>query len=240
MALPLSSFSFRDSPDQRFTYADLDFLQKQRAIAIREQDGPGAVYFAEVAPVITLGRAAHHQMSSSTDEANPVPRLPVDRGGLATYHGHGQWVVFVVDRIESLTGETRGVVRLVSKLLESAAQVARELGVSARVSLGDDAGLWTDTGKLASVGVRVQDGIVQHGIAMNVFQTKDSFRGLSQPCGLDRSPAFLCGDADNALELKDFFESKMLSVQRLWQKSLLDQFNGSLYLSASSNSVVGS
>ncbi|MBL7715808.1 MAG: hypothetical protein JNL01_10110 [Bdellovibrionales bacterium] len=237
MALPKTFIINRHQANQPFTYADLDRLQKEYAKKVLAGE-PGVVLFSEVAPVITLGRGAQTADACQEEirEANAIPRMNVDRGGLATYHGPGQWVVFVVDRIESLTGETRGVRILTERLLQSAQTVARKMGIQTRVSLESDAGLWCSDGKLASVGVRIVDGVVQHGIALNVFQTRDSFRGLSNPCGLDKPPAFLA----NYLEYQSFSEQLFLRVRDIWSKSLLDQFDGPLYLSASSQSVVGS
>jgi lipoyl(octanoyl) transferase len=103
----------RHSPQAPWTYALLD--QAQRALHARllsePQSTPGAVFLSEVAPVITLGRRECSQdllLPESELLDRGVTLFPTDRGGRATYHGPGQWVVFVVDRLERLTGDRRG------------------------------------------------------------------------------------------------------------------------------------
>lgn len=180
----------RHSPSTPWTYAALDALQKQIAERVRA-GGPGALILSEVAPVVTVGRR--------TPEADlfgaELPRLPVSRGGLATYHGPGQWVAFAVDRLENLVGDRRGVRKMVNALLEAAVQVGLRYRAQVRVGQGAELGVWSEAGKFAAVGIHVTDGVVQHGLSVNGFRTRDSFQGL-RPCGLDRPVDFLLADAE--------------------------------------------
>jgi lipoyl(octanoyl) transferase len=176
-----------------FAYAELD--QRQREIAERVRaGGEGALLLSELEPVITMGRRAQPGdllLSERELEARGISVFRTDRGGLATYHGPGQWVLFAVDRLDRLTGDRRGVRAAVEALLEAARETAQSFGVSAEIREGAMAGVWSSRGaKLASVGVYVQDGVLLHGLALNVFRTSASFMGL-RPCGLDAAVAFL-------------------------------------------------
>jgi lipoate-protein ligase B len=178
---------------QPFTYADLD--QRQRAIAerVRLEDAPGCLLLSEVAPVITCGkRTAPGDVFASREllEKRGVSVLETDRGGKATYHGPGQWVLFAVDRLERLTGDPRGIRRAVEGLLEVGLEVARLYDVRAELREGEELGIWTPEGKLGSVGVHLEQGVLLHGLSLNAFRTETSFFGL-RPCGLDAQPAFL-------------------------------------------------
>jgi lipoate-protein ligase B len=124
-----------------------------------------------------------------------IELLAVDRGGLATWHGPGQWVAFAVDRLDRLTGDSRGVRRAVEGLLDAAAGVARRYAPGVELRWGAETGLWLPgRGKLASVGVHVERGVLLHGLSLNVQRSPGSFLGL-RACGLDAQPAFLAGDA---------------------------------------------
>src|SRR4051812_170156 len=76
-----------------WTYELLD--HRQRHIAQRARDGgQGALLLNELAPVITRGRRAPASDITATPEALAsagVVLYEADRGGLATYHGPGQW-----------------------------------------------------------------------------------------------------------------------------------------------------
>jgi lipoyl(octanoyl) transferase len=186
----------RHSAPHPWTYADLERRQSE----VREgvaQGEPGRLIFSEVAPVVTLGfrRTEEDLLASREDFARRgVELLEVSRGGRATYHGPGQWVIFPVDTLERLTGDRRGVRKVVDLLLSAVAEAARTRFPLAEARDGKEAGLWTEPGpggaKFAALGIRIVDGVVQHGISVNVFVTPESFAGI-RPCGLDAGVAFL-------------------------------------------------
>lgn len=194
LSFAVETESRRHVSSQPWTYRDLD--RRQRQIARRVCDGgPGALLLSEVAPVITAGRrAVLSDLAMGPEELKSagIDYYPVDRGGLATYHGPGQWVLFAVDSLERLVGDCRGVRKAVGGLLESAQEAVKEICPAAQIREGAETGLWTDGGqKLASVGVHIEEGVLLHGLSLNVFRTRDSFFGLRRPCGLDAGPGFL-------------------------------------------------
>jgi lipoate-protein ligase B len=188
----------RHKDDAPWTYAMLD--ERQREVALRvAQGGMGALLLSEVAPVITFGRRAGEAdllVSSEGLARIGISTYTADRGGLATYHGPGQWVLFVVDSLERLTGDPRGVRQAVQGLLEVALEVGRTYAPEAEIHSGLETGVWTPRGKFAAVGVHVQDGIVLHGLSVNGFRTQTSFQGL-RPCGLDKPVDYLLTETND-------------------------------------------
>jgi lipoyl(octanoyl) transferase len=182
----------RHSKDSPWTYVLLDRAQREVARRVRE-GGAGALFLSEVAPVITLGRRTpKNDLLAQPGEyaSRGIEILETDRGGLATYHGPGQWVVFVVDHLEKLTGDSRGVRKAVCALLESAQAVAARFGVQAEIREGTQLGLWTKRGKLSALGIQIEERVLLHGLAFNVRRTPESFWGLN-PCGLKSPVTFL-------------------------------------------------
>ena len=206
----------RHSINLPWTYSKLD--QKQREIAERvRKGGAGALLLSEVAPVITLGRRTPSTDLLSTPDVyknRGIQIYETDRGGLATYHGPGQWVVFVVDTLEHLTGDSRGVRKAVCGLLELAQNVARAFGVKTEVRDGAEQGVWTQKGKISAVGVHIEDRVLLHGLSFNVTQTEQSFWGLN-PCGLKAPVAYL--DQVVANEDESLFEqvSKVFALEAM-------------------------
>lgn len=196
----------RSTPEVPWTYHLLDQRQLEIAEALHAGDlGAGRVILSELSPVVTYGRRTalgDFRVDPEGFARLGIECVPVNRGGFATYHGPGQWVLFVVDRLEAMTGDRRGVRKCVDGLLEIALQACREtlcdLGLIEKanriqVREGAELGVWTDQGKIASVGIHIQHGVVLHGVALNVFPTPQSFFGI-KPCGLDAQVDFLFKD----------------------------------------------
>jgi lipoate-protein ligase B len=202
----------RHRPESPWTYALLDDLQKQVAQRVR-QGGAGAILLSEVAPVITVGRRTPEQDVSLL---GPIPVLPVKRGGLATYHGPGQWVAFAVDSLDRLVGDRRGVRKMVHALLAAAQDVGARYRTDVRVGQDSELGVWSELGKFAAVGIQVSEGVVQHGLSLNGYRTRDSFLGL-RPCGLDKPIDYLLEKQDSEAFEKLGDELLRALRKHLWQ-----------------------
>lgn len=176
-----------------WTYSKLDEFQRQIALRVLA-GGRGALICSEVSPVVTLGKRACAEDLLLPEEIlkkKGVELYRCDRGGRATYHGPGQWVIFLVDTLERLTGDSRGVRKAVDFLTELALDLCHVYDPEAQIHTGDRLGIWSRRGaKLASIGVQVKDRVLLHGIAINYFRTPESFFGI-KPCGLDAQPDFL-------------------------------------------------
>ena len=113
-----------------------------------------------------------------------VPTVPVDRGGYATYHGPGQLVGYLI-----LDVRTRGPVDIVRWLENGLVAAVRALGFPAvrrNTPPGEPSlvGVWTEDGrKLASIGMRIRQGVTSHGFALNVRPDMSVFDRFTV-CGL--------------------------------------------------------
>ena len=184
-------------PDE-WTYELLNQRQKEIAERVR-RGGIGAVLLSEVAPVITVGRRTPKSdllFTESVLKEMGISQFRTERGGFATYHGPGQWVLFVVDSLERLTGDSRGVRKAVDRLLEVARLAAEHAGVKAECRSGTELGLWSSRGKIAALGIQIEQGVLLHGLSMNGYRTPQSFQGL-RPCGLDAPVDFLLSATEN-------------------------------------------
>lgn len=202
-----------------WTYEALERLQDRVAERVLA-GGQGALIFSELEPVVTLGKRTDRERDLKEEPASfdrlGIGLRDVRRGGLATWHGPGQWVMFAVDRLERLCGDPRGVRRAVTALLETAAEVAERYVRGAEVRWGDETGVWCASGKLASVGVQIRDGVLLHGLALNVRRMPESFYGI-RLCGLDAQPAYL-SDAVPEVEFAQVREELERAIlRRFWK-----------------------
>lgn len=191
----------RHSQSSPFTFHDLLNLQDR----VLERGEP-TLLFAELAPTVTLGnRQDPAQFEALRQEGVSV--VPGHRGGLETWHGPGQWVGFVVCPIEKLAGDSRGVRKAVHSILHSVLGVVRRHVPAARIEEGDRLGIWSEQGKLVSIGIRVKNGWVTSGFALNVIPHEQSFSRI-HPCGLsDAQPDFLLKNRSNPADWALLFES---------------------------------
>ncbi|MDG6935187.1 MAG: lipoyl(octanoyl) transferase LipB [Nitrososphaerota archaeon] len=125
--------------------------------------------------VITLGR----RTSPENFKEQPIPVYQVERGGDATYHGPGQLVGYLIRRLED-----QDVRRYLRRLEIVLLKTAKKFGVQATVKEGHT-GVWVENGgKIASIGVAVNDWVTYHGFALNVDPDLRYF-ALIRPCGLN-------------------------------------------------------
>lgn len=142
--------------------------------------GPGTVIGFESEPVVTLGVRGEKGdlcLSESEFESRGFKVYHIDRGGQATLHNPGQLVIFPVLHVK-----TFGVRAWIDLLLKVSAATLEEFGKKSQCRPGSP-GLYTDQGKIASIGVRIRHGISTHGIAINVCNDLSPFAGI-RACGV--------------------------------------------------------
>lgn len=163
-------------------YEDAFALQKRAVECLQTGEGDDVLYLLEHPHVITVGRNADGQ-AITADPAMLARRnvnvVETDRGGDVTYHGPGQLVGYPLLSLETGRQDIR---RYVFDLEESLIRTLDDFGIAARRDQ-ENRGVWTDSGKIASLGVRVSRWVTSHGFALNV-STDLSYFGLMNPCGI--------------------------------------------------------
>lgn len=132
--------------------------------------------------VYTLGRRGGREflmVSESFLSEKNIPVIPIERGGVITYHGPGQLVIYPILNLK----EARlGVADYVYMLEEVMIMLAAEAGVQA-VRDERNHGVWVGDRKLGSVGIAIRRAVSFHGLALNVNPDMEPF-GWVNPCGL--------------------------------------------------------
>jgi lipoyl(octanoyl) transferase len=109
-----------------------------------------------------------------------IPVMQVDRGGQVTYHGPGQWVLYLM---VDLRRQQLGVRDLVNLIEGSVVQLLQEYTIVAAVK-PDAPGVYVAGEKIAALGLRVRRGCSYHGLALNVDMDLEPF-GRINPCGYE-------------------------------------------------------
>ncbi len=158
----------------------------------RDADTPDELWLLQHPAVFTQGQAgkAEHVLAPGD-----IPVIQVDRGGQVTYHGPGQWVIYLMVDIRR---HQLGVRDLVDLIEHSLVQLLAEYGIDAAAH-PDAPGVYVAGDKIAALGLRVRRGCSYHGLSLNVAMDLEPFQRIN-PCGYKdlqvTSMARLLSDSD--------------------------------------------
>jgi len=141
----------------------------------RAADSPDELWLLQHPPVFTQGQAGKVEHILAPGD---IPVIQVDRGGQVTYHGPGQWVLYL---LVDLRRRQLGVRDLVTLIERSLVQLLGEYDI-ASASRPAAPGVYVADEKIASLGLRVRRGCTYHGLALNVDMDLEPF-GRINPCG---------------------------------------------------------
>ena len=141
----------------------------------RNADTPDELWCLEHPPVYTLGLAGkpEHLIMPSSIEV-----VKCDRGGQVTYHGPGQLVVYLMIDFKRMG---IGVRELVRRIEQSVIDLLAELGIEGYGDVNAP-GVYVAGEKIASLGLRIKNGAVYHGLSLNVDMDLTPFSWIN-PCG---------------------------------------------------------
>lgn len=136
---------------------------------------PDELWLLQHPRVFTQGQAgkAEHVLAPGD-----IPVIQVDRGGQVTYHGPGQWVLYL---LVDLRRRNLGVRQLVTLIEESLVELLGAYGIAA-APRADAPGVYVNGDKIAALGLRVRRGCSYHGLALNVDLDLEPFQRIN-PCG---------------------------------------------------------
>lgn len=154
--------------------------QREYRESILRDHAPDMLWLLEHPDVVTVGR-------------RPVPGLPsrhtlaqagigfvtTERGGLATWHGPGQLIVYVLVDVVS---RALGVKSTIQALEQGIINWLNIHEIQAhRSDLGR--GIWVGDNKIGSIGMHFRKGVSMHGLSLNLTSDLSRFQFIT-PCGI--------------------------------------------------------
>ena len=133
------------------------------------------LWVVEHPPVFTQGLAGKPEHLLIRDD---IPVVQIDRGGQITYHGPGQLVVYTLIDFKRRKTSVR---HIVSALENSIIATLAEYGIAAAADPARP-GVYVGAKKIASLGLRIKNGAVYHGLALNINMDLSPFTHIN-PCG---------------------------------------------------------
>ena len=165
----------------RFCYYGL--VKFERALELQasawaetHKDGQTRILAFEHPAVVTLGKRSQNDVDVLPN--NSLPVCQIDRGGHATLHSRGQLVIYPIVKLSKVGMTIRD---FVDYLHSTTIHTLKKNGVEARA--GAAPGLFTENGKIAYIGLRVDRGVTRHGIAINIRNDLSLFSNI-RSCGV--------------------------------------------------------
>ena len=156
-----------------------DYLPTFEAMKVfndtRNDETEDELWLVEHPPVFTQGLAGkpEHLLISGD-----IPVVQIDRGGQITYHGPGQLIVYTLIDFKRRKTSVRSIVNaLENSIIETLAEYNIQANADPRRP-----GVYVDEQKIASLGLRIKNGSVYHGLALNVDMDLTPFQNIN-PCG---------------------------------------------------------
>jgi lipoate-protein ligase B len=143
---------------------------------------PDTLLLLEHPPVITVGRRGSLSdvyLSEAELARRGIAVERTTRGGLVTYHGPGQLVGYPIVHVRQCGLSVPCYVRALELAIVDA---LAELGIPSRID-ENHIGVWTNSGKIAAIGVAQRHGVTLHGFAVNLQPDLSHFE-LINPCGI--------------------------------------------------------
>lgn len=160
--------------------------QLEKVIAGEEKD---TIYLLEHDHVYTAGTSAKDNELKA--KLPNVPIIHVGRGGKYTYHGPGQRVIYPILDLRKEHREQD--LKLYIKQLEHwIISTLSRFGIECYI-IPDKVGIWTNLpqsqgpAKIGAIGIRVRKWVTYHGIAVNISNDLNMYKGII-PCGISDFP----------------------------------------------------
>lgn len=164
------------------------------------------IWGIEFQPIITLG--IRGEAGDVTSLQNQIPVVRTDRGGQATLHNPGQLVIYPM---LDLKAHGVGVRDFVCMLIRATSAVLKTFGIDSH-SKGAP-GVYTSQGKIAFIGIRLDRGVVRHGISINIMNELAPFNCIKS-CGVSAAAMDKVQNHTNeALDVESFFDRWVIAFE---------------------------
>ena len=143
----------------------------------RETSTKDQIWFLQHHPVYTQGLRCHDLPEPA---GRHIPVVHTDRGGLMTYHGPGQLIVYLLLDVRKMNIGPRA---LVNALEQVTINFLDSWGVEGARRAGAP-GVYVEGKKIAALGLRFSRGYCYHGIGVNIDMDLTPYSWIN-PCGFE-------------------------------------------------------
>lgn len=135
----------------------------------------------------TISMGVRSETSEILTDLEKISKLKIsiqnsDRGGQTTFHNLGQLVAYPIIDLKKINMKPKDYV---AQLQLSISKTLTHIGINVEAK-EMPIGVWVNAKKIASIGVRIKQGITSHGISLNVNNDLKKFEHIIS-CGIKDS-----------------------------------------------------
>lgn len=189
-------------------YLEVRALQNQLVEKRKQNIIKDTLILTEHPPTITLGKRLElEQFDFSSFTKQGIEVQKTDRGGELTFHAPGQLVLYPVF---DLRQRRLGVEKFVEVFLSVISSALNEVGIESKCRLRP-AGLWVGDAKIASVGLRIDRGVTNHGFSLNLSCALEPF-SLFPVCGESKAKITSVLELNNDANILNLLTNKLQTL----------------------------
>ena len=195
------------------------------------------IFVFEHKDVYTAGKSIQNNLRKNENLEkktliNGVPVVYTDRGGLWTWHGRGQVVVYFIYDLHSRNMRLYDFIAIVEEVvIKNVNFEIKRLTARKPIDIGlklyadsEKRGFWVEkiniyddiygkkVAKFGFIGLKVSKGVVYHGISIN-YMNNLSFFNYINPCGLGDVEIISVKELLEKAELGNFFDTNFLDIK---------------------------
>jgi lipoyl(octanoyl) transferase len=140
-----------------------------------------------------------------------------NRGGLITFHGPGQLVVYPILNLKNYKPSVRWYVSCIEQII---IDVCAKLGIEAETSV--HTGVWVADRKICAIGIHGSRFITTHGLALNCNTDLEWFSHIV-PCGIEgKEMTSLSREIQRKITIEEVVPIFLNSFSKLFECTLCD------------------
>jgi len=203
--MPVQQVIFKNLGLQDYTIV---WEKMKKFTSNRNANTKDEIWFVEHPAVYTLGL---NGKKTHIHNATHIPVINIDRGGQITFHGPGQLVAYCLVDLNKLNC---GIREFVKRLQKSIQMLLNEYNIENHL-IDKAPGVYTNTKKIAALGLRVKRNCTYHGLSINVDMDLSPFKNIN-PCGYPDLEVSQLSDYD----VTDKMESIIKKYKPILKKSI--------------------
>ncbi|VEN47692.1 unnamed protein product [Callosobruchus maculatus] len=204
----------------KINYSKAYKLQKYLAsLHKNEHENNNTLLLLEHPPVYTIGiRTASYKDTDVTAlQRRGAEFFKTDRGGLITFHGPGQLVVYPILNLKQFKPSIKWYV---NSMQETILKLCDEFNIPAETNT--NTGVWVHDKKICAIGVHGSKFITTHGLAINCNTDLRWFNYIV-PCGLEgKGVTSFTKEANRLVTVGEIIPKFLDCFQQVFQCSLIN------------------
>ncbi|QJC30270.1 lipoyl(octanoyl) transferase LipB [Enterobacteriaceae endosymbiont of Neohaemonia nigricornis] len=171
------------------------------------------IWLVEHTPVFTKGKTSVPDDMKFNN--HNIPIFLTDRGGKITYHAPGQQIMYILLNLKKKNINIKKIIFILEKTIINTLLYFNIYAQQGSI-IYNNPGIYYNTKKIASIGLKISKGCTLHGLALNVKMNMRPFSYIN-PCGLKNL---------KMIQIKNFIPNiKMFTVKKI----LIHEFISLLY-----------